>query len=77
MAAAYEAHNVFITNLPEVLLLHMDKRTAKELYEEWEDCEIIIGRRPQRGVLVSELRSDQPLVAMPAGGRQELLFHHV
>ena len=77
LAAAYEARNAFITSLPEVLLLHMYERTAKQLYEEWQECEIIIGKRPQRGVLVSELRIDQPLVAMPAGGRQELLFHHV
>ena len=78
LAAAYEARNVFITSLPEVLLLHMYRRTAKELYEEWLACDIIIGKRPPRGVLVSELRIDQPLVVMPAGGggRQELLFHH-
>ena len=31
LAAAYEARNAFITSLPEVLLSHMDKRTAKEL----------------------------------------------
>ena len=31
LAAAYEARNVFITNLPEVLLLHMDKCMAKQL----------------------------------------------
>ena len=34
LADAYEARNVFITSLPEVLLLHMYRRTAKELYEE-------------------------------------------
>ena len=54
LAAAYEARNVFITSLPEVLLLHMYRcctlrRMAKQLYEEWQECEIIIGRRPQRG----------------------------
>ena len=49
LAAAYEARNVFITNLPEVLLLHMDKCMAKQLYQEWQQCEIIIGKRPRRG----------------------------
>ena len=49
LAAAYEAHNVFITNLPEVLLSHMNKRTAAEVYQEWQDCEVIIGKRPRRG----------------------------
>ena len=76
LTAAYEARNVFITSLPEVLLLHMDKRTAKELYEEWWECEIIIGRRPQRGVLVSELLSDQPLVhGWQVGSAGEQLKH--
>ena len=46
---AYEARNVFITNLPEVLLLHMNKRTAKEVYQEWQHCEVIICKRPCRG----------------------------
>ena len=49
LAAAYEARNVFITSLPEVLLLHMHERTAKQLYQEWQECDIIIGKRPQRG----------------------------
>ena len=49
LAAAYEARNVFITNLPEVLLLHMDKCMAKQLYQEWQQCEVIIGKRPRRG----------------------------
>ena len=65
LAAAYEAHTVFITNLPEVLLLHMDKSTAKQLYQEWQQCEVIIGKRPRRGHLPY-----QPLAVMPAvGGR--------
>ena len=46
LAVAYEARNVFITSLPEVLLLHMHERTAKQLYQEWQECDIIIGRRP-------------------------------
>ena len=46
---AYEARNVFITNLPEVLLFHMHKRTAEEVYQEWQECEVIIGKRPRRG----------------------------
>ena len=48
-AVAYEARNVFITNLPEVLLLHMHQRTAEEVYQEWQECEVIIGKRPRRG----------------------------
>ena len=71
-AATYEARNVFITNLPEVLLFHMHQRTAEKVYQEWQQCEVIIGKRPRRGWHAS-----------PAGGshasrwRQELLFHHV
>ena len=49
LAAAYEARNVFITNLPEVLLLHMDTGTAAQVYQEWQQCEVIIGKRPRRG----------------------------
>ena len=49
LAAAYEARNVFIVNLPEVLLKHLHKRTAAELYKEWLTCEVIIGRKPPRG----------------------------
>ena len=49
LAAAYEARNVSIVNLPEILLLHMDKRTAEKVYQEWQQCEVIIGKRPRRG----------------------------
>ena len=49
LAAAYEARNVFITNLPEVLLFHMHQRTAAKVYQEWHECEVIIGKRPRRG----------------------------
>ena len=49
LAAAYEARNVFITNFPEVLLLHMDKCMAKQLYQEWQQCEVITGKRQHRG----------------------------
>ena len=60
-AAAYEAHNVFITSLPEVLLFHMHQRTAEKVYQEWQECEVTIGKRPRRAM---------PLVVMPAvGGR--------
>ena len=41
-AAAYESRNVFITNLPEVLLSHMHKCMAKQLYQEWQQCEVIM-----------------------------------
>ena len=49
LSAAYEARNVFITNLPEVLLFHMHQRTAAKVYQEWQQCEVIIGKRPRRG----------------------------
>ena len=49
LAAAYEARNVFITNLPEVLLFHMHQCTADRVYQEWQECEVIIGKRPRRG----------------------------
>ena len=49
LAVAYEARNVFITNLPEVLLLHLHTRTAAQVYQEWQQCEVIIGKRPRRG----------------------------
>ena len=49
LAAEYEARNVFITNLPEVLLLHLHTRTAALVYEEWLHREVIIGKRPRRG----------------------------
>ena len=43
LTVAYEARNVFITSLPEVLLLHLHTRTAERVYEEWLQCEVIIG----------------------------------
>ena len=51
LAAAYEARSVFITSLPEVLLLHIDKGTgtAEQVYQQWLECEIIIGKRARRG----------------------------
>ena len=49
LAAAYEARNVFIANLPEVLLLHMHQLTAKTVYHEWLECEVIIGKRTHQG----------------------------
>ena len=49
LAAAYEARNVCITSLPEVLLFHLHQRTAEKVYQEWLECEIIIGKRPRRG----------------------------
>ena len=48
-AAAYEARNVYITNLPEILLFHLHKHTAAKVYQEWQECEVIIGKRPRRG----------------------------
>ena len=49
LAAAYEARNVFIASLPELLLKFLHQRTAAELYQEWICREVIIGRRPRRG----------------------------
>ena len=49
LAAAYEARNVFIINLPEVLLFHMHRCTAEQVYQQWQQCEVIIGKRPRRG----------------------------
>ena len=49
LAAAYEARNVFITILPEVFLLHMHQCTAETVYQEWQECEVILGKRPRRG----------------------------
>ena len=46
---AYEARNVFITNLPEAFLFHKHQRTAAQVYQEWLECEVIIGKRPRRG----------------------------
>ena len=50
LAASFEARNVFIVSLPEVLLMHMWIETAADVYAEWQQCEIIIGRRPRRGI---------------------------
>ena len=47
---AYESRNVFIVSLPEILLFSMQTRTAKEVYEKWEECEVIIGKRARRGM---------------------------
>ena len=49
LAAAYESRNVFIVNLPEILLKRMWTHTAAEVYEQWSECEVIIGKRPRRG----------------------------
>ena len=49
MDVAFEARDVCIVGLPELFLRHLHTRTAKELYEEWMDAEIIIGKKPPRG----------------------------
>ena len=65
---AYEARNVYIANLPEVLL-RMHQCTAEAVYQEWLQCEIIIGKRLRRGW--------GPAVGGHASRwRQELIFHH-
>ena len=47
-ATAYEARNVYIANLPEVLL-RMHQCMATAVYQAWLQCELIIGKRPRRG----------------------------
>ena len=42
--AAYESRDVFIVSLPE-LLLTPHGRTAAEVYDEWQEAEVIIGSR--------------------------------
>ena len=49
LAATYEARNVFITSLPEVLLFHLHRHTASRVHTEWQECEVSIGKRPRRG----------------------------
>ena len=49
MDVAFEARDVCIVSLPELFLTHLHTRTAKELYDEWMDAEIIIGKKPPRG----------------------------
>ena len=49
LEAAYESRNVFIVNLPEILLHRMWTHTAAEVYDRWSECEVIIGKRPRRG----------------------------
>ena len=43
-AGSHEARNVFITSLPEILLLHLNTLTAEHVYQEWKECEVIIGK---------------------------------
>ena len=49
MAPTFEARDVFIASLPEILLRNKDTFTAAHMYEEWLQCEVIIGKRPPRG----------------------------
>ena len=49
LEAAYESRNVFIVNLPEILLHRIWTHTAAEVYDRWSECEVIIGKRPRRG----------------------------
>ena len=51
MDAAFEARDVYIVGLPELFMMHLHTRTAKELYDEWLQAEIIIGRKSPRGWL--------------------------
>ena len=49
MHEAFEARDVFIIGLPELFMIFLHSRTARELYDEWLEAEIIIGRKPPRG----------------------------
>ena len=49
LAAMYEARNVFITSLQEIILSHLHRHTASHVHNEWLECEVIIGKRPRRG----------------------------
>ena len=46
---AFEARDVYIVGLPELFHMHLHTRTAQELYNEWLQSEIIIGKKPPRG----------------------------
>ena len=43
---SYEARNVFITSLPEVLLRNLYECPVAEVYEEYLESEVIIGKMP-------------------------------
>ena len=49
MSTAYEARDVYVVNLPELFLHFLHTRYAGDIYEEWLEAEIIIGRKPPRG----------------------------
>ena len=49
MHEAFDARDVFIIGLPELFIMHLHSRTARELYDEWLEAEIIIGRKQPRG----------------------------
>ena len=39
-----QVRNIFITSLPEILLLHLNAFTAEQVHQEWKQCEVIIGK---------------------------------
>ncbi len=47
--AAYDSRDVFIVSLPELFIANIDHRTAADIYSEWLEAEIIIGRKSRRG----------------------------
>ena len=47
-APSFEARDVFIVSLPEIFL-RQSSSTAADTYEQWLQCEVIIGKRPPRG----------------------------
>ena len=42
---AFEARDVFVVSLPELLLTLGRQRTAAEIYDMWVEAEVIIGKR--------------------------------
>ena len=49
MSKAYEARDVYVVNLPELLLRFLHARHADDIYNAWLGAEIIIGRKAPRG----------------------------
>ena len=49
MHTAFEGRDVCIVGLPELFLANLYTRTAKDLYTEWLDAEVIIGKKHPQG----------------------------
>ena len=49
MREAYEGRDVYIVGLPELFFFNLHTRTAEDIYNEWNEAEIIIGCKSERG----------------------------